>query len=42
MLVAFFIVHGADDFAVREKALLYLGGFLALFFTGPGRHSIDK
>ena len=42
MSVAFFIVHTADDFGTKEKALLFLTGFLTLFFTGPGRFAADK
>lgn len=41
MLVAFFIVHGADPFAVKELALVYLVVFVSLLFTGPGKFSID-
>jgi putative oxidoreductase len=42
MAVAFFIVHSADDFGTKEPSLLYLTIFLTLFFTGPGRYSIDR
>lgn len=42
MAVAFFVVHGADDFGTKEKALLYLAGFVALFLTGPGKYGVDK
>ncbi|SFN80373.1 putative oxidoreductase [Bizionia echini] len=42
MLVAAFIVHLEDDFYTKEKALLYLVGFLVLFLTGPGKYSLDK
>ena len=42
MAVVFFIVHGADDFGTREKAFLFLVSYLVLFFTGPGRYSLDK
>lgn len=42
MAVAFFIVHAADDFGKKEMPLLYLGMFLVLFFTGPGRFSLDR
>ena len=42
MAVAFFIHHGGDPFPRKEKALLYLVGFLALAATGPGRFSIDS
>lgn len=41
LLVAFFIVHGSDPFGDKELALTYLAGFLGLFFTGPGRYSVD-
>jgi putative oxidoreductase len=40
--VAFFIFHAADNFAIKELPLLFLGMFLVLFFTGPGRFSIDS
>lgn len=42
MAVAFFIVHAADDFGTKELSLLYLGMFLTLFFTGPGKYSVDR
>ena len=42
MAVACFIVHAADDFGTKELSLLYLGMFLALFFTGPGKYSVDR
>lgn len=42
MTVIFFIVHAADEFGKKEMPLLFLGMFLVLFFTGPGRFSIDK
>jgi putative oxidoreductase len=42
MVVAAFIVHGGDDFASKELALVYLGAFALLYFTGPGSLSIDK
>lgn len=41
MAVAFFVIHGADPFAVRELAFLYLVVFILLWITGPGRYSID-
>lgn len=42
MSVALLIVHASDDFGTKEKALLFLGGFLTLFFTGPGKFAADK
>jgi len=42
MLVAAFIVHGADPFAKKEKAILYLIGFVIVFLTGSGKYSLDK
>ncbi len=41
MSVVFFIVHADDGFGAKEKALLFLGAFLVLFLTGPGKYSID-
>lgn len=42
MIVAFFVVHGADSFGDKEMAFLYMGAYLTLFFTGPGKYSADK
>lgn len=42
MAIAFFIAHGADPFAKKEMAFLYLLITLALALTGPGRFSIDR
>jgi putative oxidoreductase len=41
MAVAAFMAHGADPFAKQEKAILYLIICLAIFFTGPGKYSVD-
>jgi len=41
MATAFFTVHLNDDFGRQEKVLLFGFAFLALFFTGPGRISLD-
>jgi len=41
MAVATFYVHFNDGFGGMEKAFLYLVGFVTLFFTGPGKFSID-
>lgn len=42
MLVAAFIVHAADPFGTKEKALLFAVVFLVIFLLGPGKYSIDK
>lgn len=41
MSVAFFVVHAADTFQVKELALLYLGIYLFIFLAGPGKYSLD-
>lgn len=41
MLIAYFVVHAADPFAQKEMAFLYLTAYIGLFFTGPGKFSID-
>ncbi len=41
MATVVFVVHAGDPFGDREKALLFLLPYLALFFTGPGKFSID-
>ena len=41
MGVAAFVAHGADPFAKKEMALLYLAFSVLLVGTGAGRFSID-
>lgn len=41
MATAFFTAHFNDEFGQQEKSILYGFAFLALFFTGPGRFSLD-
>lgn len=41
MLVAVFLVHGADPFAKQELGLLYLLPYTVLLLTGSGRYSLD-
>lgn len=47
MLVAAFVVHGGDPLfmsgagGAKEPALIYLTAYALLFFTGPGRFSMD-
>jgi putative oxidoreductase len=42
MFVAVFIVHAEDPWARQELGLLYLMVYAALFFTGPGKYSLDE
>lgn len=42
MAVAAFVVHAADPFGIKEKAILYLIGFIAIAFLGVGKYSVDK
>lgn len=42
MLVAAFIAHGADPFAKKEMALLYLVSYIVLLFSGAGKISVDQ
>ena len=42
MVVAAFVVHFADPFGRKEKAIMYLSIYVALIFTGGGAFSIDK
>ena len=42
MLMAFFVIHGADPFAVRELPLLYLGVYVFLLWGGAGSYALDE
>lgn len=42
MAVAAFMVHGADPIGTKEKALLYLIGFIAIGLMGAGKFSVDR
>ena len=42
MAVAAFIVHGADPFEKKEKALLYLAGYVAIALLGPGKYALGR
>tara|TARA_R100000656_G_scaffold59332_1_gene46204 strand:+ start:37 stop:417 length:381 start_codon:yes stop_codon:yes gene_type:complete len=41
MIVAVGIVHGSDPWAKKELGIMYMISFLVLFFTGPGKYSVD-
>ena len=42
MAMAFFVIHSADTFAVKEMALLYLGMYIAVFWAGGGKYAADE
>ncbi len=42
MIVAFFIVHGGDPFAVKELAFVYLIVFIIMYIAGPGKFALDR
>ena len=42
MAVAAFVIHADDPWGKKELAVIYLLVYIALFFTGPGRISLDK
>ena len=42
MFVAYVIKHDGDPFSKKEKSFIYLIAFITIFFTGPGKYSIDK
>ena len=41
MIVALFVVHGADPWKMKELAAVYLLVYLSLMLTGPGQFSVD-
>jgi len=42
MSVAGFIVHASDSFDTKEKALLFLIGFVAIAILGGGKYGVDR
>ena len=42
MFIVVFIVHINDGWEKIETPLLYLFGFVTIFFCGPGKYSIDR
>ena len=42
MAVAAFMVHASDPIGTKEKALLFLVGFIAIGLMGAGKFSVDK
>ncbi|MBB6369778.1 DoxX family protein [Chryseobacterium shigense] len=41
MVIAAFVVHGADPFEKREMSLVYLSAYLLLMAFGAGKISVD-
>lgn len=41
MAMAFLVIHGSDEFAVKELALIYLVVFVLMYISGPGKFSVD-
>jgi putative oxidoreductase len=41
MVIAGFVVHGADPFEKREMSLIYLSVYLLIMVFGPGKISVD-
>ena len=41
MLVAAFYIHGADPFARKEPAILYLLPYVLLLLAGSGKYALD-
>ena len=42
MSVAVFMIHKNGPFEEKEKAVLYLVGFIAIYLLGPGKYSLGK
>lgn len=42
MTVALFYAHNGNVFGKGETPALFIGGFLTLLFTGPGKVSLDR
>jgi putative oxidoreductase len=41
MATVIFMIHWNDTFSNKELPLLYLATFVALFFSGAGKYSVD-
>lgn len=41
MVIAYFVIHANDAFAVKELAFVYLGVFILMYIAGPGKFSVD-
>lgn len=41
VLIIAFHIHWSDPLGDKEHALLFLTGYMTIFFTGPGKYSLD-
>jgi len=41
MGVAAFMAHASDPWRAKEKAIVYMFGYVFLFISGPGKYSVD-
>ncbi len=41
MVIAVFMIHAADPYAVKEMGLLYLLAYVVFFLLGSGKYSVD-
>ncbi|WP_145200856.1 DoxX family protein [Thalassoglobus polymorphus] len=41
MIIALFVIHGADPWQRKELAAIFLSVYAAIVLTGPGRFSLD-
>jgi len=42
MVIALFVVHADDPWQKKELAAVYLAAYVAIFFLGAGRFSLDN
>jgi putative oxidoreductase len=42
MVIALFVVHAEDPWQKKELAAVYLAAYIAVFFLGAGRFSVDN
>ena len=42
MVIAFFVIHGADPFGVKEPAFIYLMVYVMMYIAGPGKFAVDR